>query len=82
MSASGKRNDVKEGDVYLDDDGLMCLFFKNSNAVWYCVYLKDSLMWVSDATRSPYVQPSYKYVMSVKELLVSVRKELQSEPSN
>jgi hypothetical protein len=81
MSVNGKPN---EGDVHLDPDGYMVCYLKNVNGCWYRLYLgpesKGSTMWLSDASSD--VHCIGKYVMNIKQLLISVRKELQDESSS
>jgi hypothetical protein len=81
MSVNGKPN---EGDVYLDEDGYMVTFLKNSNGCWYRLYLapehKGDTIWLSDATSDVYARG--KYVMNILKLLVAVRKDVLDESSN
>jgi hypothetical protein len=81
MSVNGKPND---GDVYLDKDGYMVGYLKNVNGCWYRLYLgpesKGNNMWIGDPSPEQYT--SGEYVMNIKELLNSVRKELQDESSS
>jgi hypothetical protein len=81
MSVNGKPN---EGDVYLEKDGYMLCYLKNANGCWYRLYLgpesKGNSMWLSDATTNAYCNGDH--VMNIKELLISVRKELQDESSS
>jgi hypothetical protein len=81
MSVNGKPN---EGDVHLDTDGYMVCYLKNANGCWYRLYLgpesKGDTMWLSDASKDAYC--SGENVMNIKDLLLSVRKELQDEPSS
>jgi hypothetical protein len=80
MSVNGKPN---EGDVYLEDDGYMVTYLKNSGGCWYRLYLapaaKGDTTWVSDAVLDVYAKG--EHVMNIVQLLLSVRKELQDEPS-
>ena len=81
MSVNGKPN---EGDVYLEKDGYMVCYLKNANHCWYMLYLgpasKGNTMWLSDASKNAY--PSGESIMNIKDLLLSVRKELQDESSS
>lgn len=82
MSVNGKP-DV--GDVYLEDDGYMLCYITNTYGCWYKLYLapkaKNNIMWLSDPSPSiPHA--SGKFVMNIKDLLLSVRKDLQDELSN
>jgi hypothetical protein len=81
MSVNGKPN---EGDVYLEEDGYIVCYLKNSNKCWYRLYLgpehKGDSMWLSDANTDAITRG--KKLMNIKELLISVRKELQDEPSS
>ena len=81
MSVNGKPN---EGDVYLEDDGYMVSYLKNSNGCWYRLYLspeeKGNSLWLNDPNPSLY-HSSGKFVMNIKDLLLSVRKDLQDESS-
>lgn len=83
MSVNGKPN---EGDVYLDKDGYMRIHFKSIHGVWYTALItpesKKDLMWFDDPKREPYVPPDSKFVMNIKSLLVSVRKDVLDESSN
>jgi hypothetical protein len=81
MSVNGKPN---EGDVYQDPDGYMVCYLKNSSGCGYRLYLgpvsKSNQLWLSDANIDAYC--SGMYVMNIKDLLISVRKELQDESSS
>lgn len=81
MSVNGKPN---EGDVYLEKDGYMLCYLKNVNGCWYRLYLgpesKGDTMWLSDASKDAYC--SGERIMNIKDLLLSVRKELQDESSS
>lgn len=81
MSVNGRPD---EGDVYLDADGYITGFFKNSNGCWYQLYLspesKGNTMWLSDAKKDAYA--GGKHMMNIKDLLISIRKELQDESSS
>ena len=81
MSVNGKPN---EGDVYLEKDGYMVCHLKNVNGCWYRLYLgpesKGDYMWLSDASTESYC--SGEPLMNIKQLLISVRKELQDESSS
>lgn len=83
MSVSGKPN---EGDVYLDTDGYMLCYLKNSNGCWYKLYLspekKGGNMWLNEPSPSIYPSIGYKFVMNIKELLTTIRKELTDESSS
>jgi hypothetical protein len=81
MSVNGKPN---EGDVYLEDDGYMLCYLKNSNSCWYKLYLspeaKGSNLWLSEPSPSIFSNKGV-FVMNIKDLLLTVRKELKDEPS-
>jgi hypothetical protein len=81
MSVNGKPN---EGDVHIDSEGYMLCYLKNSNGCWYKLYLgpasKGDMMWLSEASLEVY--PSGESIMNIKDLLLSVRKELQDESSS
>jgi hypothetical protein len=81
MSVNGKPN---EGDVHIDPDGYMLCYLKNINGCWYRVYLgpasKGNTMWLSEASLDAYA--SGEKVMNIKDLLISVRKELIDESSS
>jgi hypothetical protein len=81
MSVNGKPN---EGDVYLEEDGYMVTYLKNSNGCWYRLYVaplhKGDTTWLSDATPEMYARG--KYVMNIVQLLLSVRKDVLDESSN
>lgn len=81
MSVNGKPN---EGDVYLDTDGYMVCYLKNANHCWYMLYLgpesTGDTMWLSGASTEAYC--SGERIMNIKDLLLSVRKELQDESSS
>jgi hypothetical protein len=83
MSASGKS--VKNGDVYLDEDGYIRVLVSNTSDVWftYLVSNRDTgaVAWVSEPKAKAYIPDKSKYVMNIKDMLVSVREELLSEPS-
>jgi hypothetical protein len=84
MSASGKS--VKSGDVYLDDDGYMRVLMTNTSDVWFTFLVSKpdtgSASWVSEPKAKAFIPDKSKYVMNIKDMLVSVRQELLSEPSN
>jgi len=84
MSASGKS--VKSGDVYMDEDGYMRVLMTNTSDVWFTfvVAKRDvgSHSWVSEPKAKAFIPDKSKYVMNIKDMLVSVREELLSEPSN
>jgi hypothetical protein len=82
MSASGKS--VKNGDVYMDDDGYMRVLLSNTSDVWftYLVPTESKFAWVSEPRAKAFIPDESKYVMNIKDMLVSVREELLSEPSN
>jgi len=78
MSVNGKPN---EGDVYLEADGYMVCYLKNTNGCWYRLYLspesKSNNLWVSEpSTDAHYVGNK---IMNIKDLLSTVRRELQDE---
>lgn len=82
MLVNGKPD---EGDVYLEDDGYMLCYLTNANNCWYKLYLspeaKGNNMWLSDPTPA-ICHSSGKFVMNIKNLLLSIRKDLQDELSN
>lgn len=84
MSVSGKPNDVREGDVYLEIDGYLRAYFKNTNDVWYEIVLSKATdyMWVVEPKTKPYCPDNSRFVMNIKELLLTVRQELQDESSS
>ena len=81
MSVNGKPD---EGDVYLETDGYMVCYLKNTNGCWYRLYLgpdsTGNTMRLSDASTDAYCRG--EKIMNIKELLLAVRKDLQDEPSN
>ncbi|CAB4139356.1 hypothetical protein UFOVP337_36 [uncultured Caudovirales phage] len=83
MSVNGKPN---EGDVYLDKDGYLRIYFKNIHSVWYDVLIapehKDNVMWLAEPKAQVYMHDDNKFVMNVKELLTTIRKELKDESSS
>ena len=80
MSVNGKPN---EGDVYLETDGYMRVYCTNSNGVWYDLLLsKTNHMYVGDARTKPYLPADAKFVMNIKELLISIRQDIQDESSS
>lgn len=83
MSVNGKPN---EGDVYVDTDGYLRIYFKNVHRVWYDVLIapeeKGNHMWVADPKADVFMPPDNKFVMNVKELLITIRKELKDESSS
>ena len=83
MSVNGKPN---EGDVYIDVDGYLRIYFKNINRVWYDVIISPeengSHMWITDPKSEVFIHKDNKFVMNVKELLSTVRKELKDESSS
>lgn len=84
MSASGKS--VKNGDVYLDEDGYMRVLMTNTTEVWYTFLVSkpESVgghSWIAEPTAKAFVPLGSQYVMNIKDLLISVRQELLSESS-
>lgn len=83
MSVNGKPD---EGDVYLDKDGYLRIYFKNVHRVWYDVIIapeeKGSHMWVNDPKAEVFIHKDNKFVMNIKELLKTIRQELKDESSN
>ena len=83
MSVNGKPD---EGDVYLDKDGYLRIYFKNVHRVWYDVLIapeeKGNHMWVAEPKPEVYMHDGNKFVMNVKELLTTIRKELKDESSS
>ncbi len=83
MSVNGKQD---EGNVYLDIDGYMLCYLKNASGCWYKLYLspekRGGNMWLSDSSPSIYPNNDYKFVMNIKELLTTIRKELTDESSS
>ena len=83
MSVNGKPD---EGDVYLDKDGYLRIYFKSVNRVWYDVIIapdeKGGHMWVAEPKLDVYMHDDNKFVMNVKELLTTIRKELKDESSS
>ena len=83
MSVNGKPD---EGDVYLDVDGYLRIYFKNVNRVWYDVIIapeeKGNHMWVTDPKAEVFIHKDNKFVMNIKELLKTIIQELKDEPSN
>jgi hypothetical protein len=81
MSVNGKPD---EGDVHLDGDGYMVCYLQNNNKCWYRLYLapesKGNTMWLSDANTNAYC--SGEKILNLKDLLLTVRKELQDESSS
>ena len=81
MSVNGKPD---EGDVHLDGDGYIVCYLQNSNKCWYRLYLgpesKGNTMFLSDASPDAYC--GGEKIMNIKDLLLSVRKELVDELSN
>ena len=81
MLVNGKPS---EGDVVLDSDGYLVCYLKNSNGCWYNLYLaaegKGNTMWLSDAKHDAYAKGTV--LLNIKELLTTVRKELQDESSS
>jgi hypothetical protein len=84
MSVSGKLSSVKQGDVVLEKDGYMRMYFRNTNDVWFeIVFSKENKhCWVSEAKTKPYIPTECAHVMNVADLLFSVKAELANEPSN
>lgn len=83
MSVNGKPD---EGDVYLDKDGYLRIYFKNVSRVWYDVIIapdeKGGHMWVAEPKLDVYMHDDNKFVMNVLELLIRIRKELKDESSS
>lgn len=82
MSVNGE-HEVKDGDVFLEKDGYLKLHISNVHGVWYSVALSpNNNMWVAEPKTKATVHDDDKFVMNIKELLVSVRKEVQDELSS
>lgn len=83
MSVNGKPN---EGDVYLDKEGYLRIYFKNVSRAWYDVIIapddKGGHMWIAEPKPEVYMHDDNKFVMNIKELLTTIRKELQDESSS
>ena len=83
MSANGKPN---EGDVYLDTDGYIRIYFESVHNVWYDVLISPehrcNHMWIAEPKPETTIRDGSKFVMNVKELLTTVRKELTDESSS
>jgi hypothetical protein len=79
MLASGERlNEVKAGDVVLEGDGYMRVYMKATNGVWFEFILSpNNLSWVTEPKRDPFIATNNKYVLNVKDLLVSIREEMR-----
>jgi hypothetical protein len=84
MSVNGKPSEVKEGDVYLEEDGFMRMYFKNTTGVWFeTVFTPVSgVSWVDSPRVTPYCPASSKFIMNVRDLLHTVKKEIQDESSS
>jgi hypothetical protein len=83
MSVNGKPSEIKEGDVYLEQDGFMRMYFKSTHGVWLETLFSPTsgLSWVDAPRLKPHCPDSAKFLMNVKELLYAVRKEIQDESS-
>ena len=83
MSVNGKPN---EGDVYLDTDGYIRIYFESIHTVWYAVLIspetKGSHMWIAEPKPEVLIQDNSKFLMNLKELLTTIRKELKDESSS
>lgn len=82
MSASGKS--VKNGDVYMDEDGYMRVLMMNTGDAWfsYLVPTDGKFAWLGEPRAKAFIPDKSKYVMNIKDMLISVRQELMREPSN
>ncbi len=85
MSASGKS--VKSGDVYMDEDGYMRVLMTNTSEVWFTFLVSKpessiAHAWVSEPKAKAFIPDNSKYVMNIKDMLISVRQELMRESSN
>jgi hypothetical protein len=80
MSANGKLNN---GDVFIDKDGDIRIYAKNTWDAWYPITITKDYMFVSEGRTMPNGVPSeFKFLVNLKELLLTVKKEVQDEPSN
>lgn len=83
MSVNGKPN---EGDVYLDKEGYLRIYFKNVSRAWYDVIIapeeKGCHMWIAEPKPEVYMHEDSKFVMNIKDLLSTVRKELKDESNS
>jgi len=81
MSVNGKPD---EGDVYLDDDGYFVCHLKNTSGCWYKLFLSSdnagASMFLSGANADTHAFG--KHVLNIKDMLLTIRKELQDESSS
>ena len=81
MLANGKLNN---GDVYVDKDGDLRIYCKNTWDAWYPIVItKERFMWVQEARSMEHGVPKeYKFLLNVRDLLLTIKKDVLDEPSN
>lgn len=81
MLANGKLNN---GDVYVDAEGDIRIYCKNTWDAWYPVIItKDRMMWVQEGRSMEHGVPQeYKFLLNIKDLLLAIKKDALDEPSN
>lgn len=80
MLANGKPNN---GDVYVDAEGDIRIYCKNTWDAWYPVIITKDHMWVQEARPMEYdVSKEYKFLLNVRDLLLAIKKDALDEPSN
>lgn len=80
MLANGKPNN---GDVYVDAEGDIRIYCKNTWDAWYPVIITKDHMWVQEARPMEYdLSKEYKFLLNVRDLLLAIKKDALDEPSN
>jgi|694.fasta_scaffold79252_5 hypothetical protein len=79
MSANGKLNN---GDVFLDKDGDIRVYAKNTWDAWYPITITKEYMFIQEARVMNEVPHEFKFLVNLRELLLTIKKEVQDEPSN
>ena len=80
MLVNGKLNN---GDVYVDKDGDMRIYCKNTWDAWYPVVVTEDHMWIQEARPMEHGVPKeYKFLLNVRDLLLKIKKDALDEPSN
>lgn len=80
MLVNGKPNN---GDVYVDKDGDLRIYCKNTWDAWYPVIITKDHMWVQEARPMGYdVSKEFKFLLNIRDLLLAIKKDALDEPSN
>lgn len=80
MLANGKPNN---GDVYVDKDGDLRIYCKNTWDAWYPITITNDYLFVTEGRPMEHGVPQeYKFLLNLKDLLLAIKKDALDEPSN